>query len=427
MPWKRSAIHLISAAIQVAIVLNCLGCSQSRNPVQLDRMSEAKFTALPGVRAWGGAVDPDFQKDLVESMHQQPEPGPPVRPDGSRGYSALALSGGGANGAFGAGFLCGWSDAGTRPQFKIVTGISTGALIAPAAFLGSDYDNQLREVYTQTSSKQIYKPRNPVSLLWSESFTDSAPLYELIERHVDRRILDGVAAEYRKGRRLYIGTTHLDAGRFVIWNMGKIADSGHPDSLEIFRKVMLASASIPAVFPPVYFNVEVGGNEFDEMHVDGGTITQVFFYGFTLDLAAARRQTQRAYDPNTPARLYIIRNSKLAPTPEQVQRKLPSIIKRSLNTLTRMNSYGDLYRIYLVTQRDNIGFYYADIPADYISRATEAFDIVEMNRLFRFGYETGRSDYDWHRMPPGFDPQTAEMIVRPGQTDLSHEAEEPIQ
>lgn len=410
MTTKKTTIRIILTILQITIAVSAIGCALHRNPVPIDRIADAKFSTLPGVRAWGGEVDPDFQKDLVESIAQEPDPGVPVRPDGSRGVSALTLSGGGANGAFGAGFLCAWSDAKTRPQFKLVTGISTGALIAPAAFLGADYDDTLREVYTQTSSEQIFIRRNMLSLLWTESFVETTPLLHLIEKHVDRRTFDAVAAEHRKGRRLYIGTTHLDAGRLVIWNMGKIANSGHPRALELFHKVMLASASIPGAFPPVYFDVEIDGREYDEMHVDGGTITQVFFYGFTLDLEAARRESGKPYDPNAQGRLYIIRNGKLAPTPEQIKRKLPSIIKRAIGTLTRLNSFGDLYRIYLVTKRDNIGFYYADIPPDYISQAEHAFDQKEMIRLFKIGYDAARAGYTWHRMPPGLDPDTATMF-----------------
>ena len=169
----------------------------------------------------------------------------------------LALSGGGQDGAFGAGILCGWTEAGTRPQFKLVTGISTGALMAPFAFLGPAYDHVLKEAYTTISDKDVYKAHKPLAILLSlvnikplPALTENKPMEELVARLVDDKVLAEVAREHRKGRRLLIGTTQMDAQRLVIWNMGAIANSGNPQALALFRKIMVASASIPAFFPP---------------------------------------------------------------------------------------------------------------------------------------------------------------------------------
>ncbi len=280
---------LWSVALTASILLIVTGCSGlSRNPVPIDKMDEAVVAGMPRVRGyWDDTViNPLFQQDAIQSVRDEPEDLFPRRADGFKDYSALAVSGGGDDGAFGAGILVGWSKSITRPKFKLVTGISTGALIAPYAFLGAAYDAKLKAAYTTISTKDIVKiPGLPT--LGSEALTDSSPLALRIAKDVNEEMLADVAAAHRRGRRLYIGTTDMDAQRFVVWNMGAIAASGHQGALDLFRKVMLASASIPGVFPPVYIEVEVDGQIYDEMHVDGGVITQVFFYESMLDIKKA--------------------------------------------------------------------------------------------------------------------------------------------
>jgi predicted acylesterase/phospholipase RssA len=260
--------------------------------------------------------------------------------------NVLALSGGGAEGAFGAGILCGWTRAGARPQFKLVTGISTGALMAPFAFLGSDYDKQLEEVYTTTSSHDIYQPYGPVAILLSlanlkalPSMADSRPLTRLVDRMIDADVLQKVAREHSKGRRLLIGTTQLDAQRLVIWNMGAIAVSGHPQALELFRKIMVASASIPAVFPPQHFEVEAAGSHFQEMHVDGGTRAQVMLYESSIRFLTLPSRR--------PRKLFIIRNEQVHPEWQEVKPQLKHIAIRTIDTLLKSQGVGDLFRLYV--------------------------------------------------------------------------------
>ena len=190
----------------------------------------------------------------------------------------LALSGGSDDGAFGAGLLIGWTAAGTRPEFKLVTGVSTGALIAPFAFLGPSRDAQLREVYTAIGPKDVFSRRDLASLPWDDALSDTRPLYKLISRYADEGMMADIAREYRRGRLLLIGTTNLDVMRPVIWNIGAIAASGKPGALELIRHILLASASVPALFPPVLIEVEQGGPRFQEMHVDGGAVAQLFLY-----------------------------------------------------------------------------------------------------------------------------------------------------
>jgi Patatin-like phospholipase len=282
----------------------------------------------------------------------------------------------------------------------LVTGISTGALIAPFAFLGSGYDAILREFYTTVSTKDIYTERSYFAILFDpSSMVDTTPLRTILAKQVTGQVLAAVALAHRRGRRLFIGTTNMEAGKLVIWDMGAIATSGRPGALELFRQVMLASASIPVAFPPVYFSVVADGKRYEEMHVDGGTAAQVFFDGFTLDLHAAMREAGvRGW---TPARLYVIRNGKLTvPWQLMLPRILP-IAERSLHGLLGAQVVGDLYRIYTITQREGIEFNLAHVPEDYDIEAKESFDREAMNRLYQLGYAWARGGYPWQHLPPG--------------------------
>ncbi len=191
----------------------------------------------------------------------------------------LAISGGGANGAYGAGLLTGWTALGTRPEFKGVTGVSTGALMAPFAFLGPARDPELERFYTTIGKKDVMRSRGLVSAMLGESFYDSTPLLRLIRGVLTPEMVAAIAREHsEKGRLLCVATTNLDVPVGVLWNVGAIAASGYKDAPELIAKILLASASIPGAFPPVMIDVEAGGEHFQEMHVDGGTVAQVVFY-----------------------------------------------------------------------------------------------------------------------------------------------------
>jgi len=378
-----------------------VGCATvSHNSVPKALVSQASLVDMSNVRAWGDTFSPVLQRSLVESIHQARAIDPRGVVDATGYINVLALSGGGANGAFGAGLLNGWTAAGTRPVFKLVTGISTGALIAPFAFLGSDYDATLREFYTTISTKDIYRERSYFAILFDpSSIVDTTPLQTILAKQVNERVLAEVAQAHRQGRRLFVGTTNMEAGKLVIWDMGAIATSGKPGALELFRNVMLASTSIPVAFPAVYIPVMADGKRYEEMHVDGGTATQVFFYGFTLDLHAVHQEA--GIQGRLPIRLYVIRNGKLTvPWQLMLPRILP-IAERSLHDLLGAQVVGDLYRIYTIAQRDGIEFNLAHIPEDYEIDAKESFDREAMNRLYQLGYEWARAGYPWQHLPPG--------------------------
>jgi hypothetical protein len=277
--------------------------------------------------------------------------------------SYLAISGGGDNGAFTAGFLNGWTKAGTRPQFKLVTGVSTGALIAPFAFLGPAYDGALQSLYVNISPKDIVTERGYYSVLLGDAMNDSRPLWQLLQMHVTQNMVDDIAAEYAKGRLLFLATTNLDARRPVIWNVTKIAASRQPGALDLIRKIMLASASIPGAFPPVMFDVQANGKAFEEMHVDGSTTAQVFVYwtGVELKKMAEEHRAQRE------RRVYILCNARLDPDWGEVERRTLPITLQAINTLLEYHVIGDLYRIYDVTKRDGTDFNLAISPRLSIS------------------------------------------------------------
>lgn len=310
----------------------------------------------------------------------------------------LALSGGGDHGAFGAGILNGWTVAGDRPQFKLVTGISTGALIAPFAFMGPAYDAKLKALYTNISSKDVLKLRNYLAGLTSDAMADTRPLRGMLRKHVDRAFLDAIAAEYTKGRELWIATTNLDTRVRYIWNMTRIAASRDPEAMELFHSLMIASAAIPGAFPPVMIDVEARGRRYQEMHVDGGAMAQVFVYPVGLDfeaLAAAHHADRRRT-------LYVIRNSRLDPDWAQVERRTLTIAGRAIASLIQTQGIGDLYRIYLTAQRDGLDFNLAYIPASFTLPHKKDFETEYMRALFQVGYDMAAHGYPWEKTPPDY-------------------------
>ena len=318
--------------------------------------------------------------------------------------SFLAVSGGGDNGAFGAGLMNGWTEAGTRPDFKMVTGISTGALTAPFAFLGPDYDAVLREVYTSMTPEKVYRPRRLLAALFDDAMADTSPLAEVIVRYADQKMFDAIAREYQKGRLLMIGTTDLDAQRPVIWNIGAIAASGHPDGLALFRKILRASAAIPGAFPPVLVDVEIDGKKYQEMHVDGGTMAQLFLYPASVDLSRSGvRRVRHAY---------IIRNARLDPDYSANERRTISIAGRAINTMLASSGKNDVLRTYFVSQRDGVDYNLAYIGSDFKAPKTGEFDQAYMNALYQYGYQQAKGGQAWHKTPPSL--ETPAMVpVKP--------------
>jgi len=379
------------------------GCAtvRSRPPVPASLEGEVQVPGFPGVRGWGDALSQSLHESVAEALRQElaAQPGKPAGELALKSEDVLVLSGGGDNGAFGAGLLCGWTEHGDRPAFKLVSGTSTGALTGLFAFLGPTYDQQLKEAYTTISAKNIFKVKNIFSILTSESLADNQPLAELIARFVNEKMLEDIAAGHRKGRRLFAGTTQLDSQRLVIWDQGAIAASGHPQALALFRKILLASSALPGIFPPVYFEVQVGGQTYEEMHVDGATGGEAITYEHAVQPLTATQKIEVGA-AQRPRRLFIIRNGRLRPEWQEVKPHPLAIMPRGLATLIKNQSVGDLYRLYYESQRDGFDYHLAVIPADFQVTRREDFDTAYMNQLFNLGYERARQGYPWAKKPP---------------------------
>ncbi|WP_244421001.1 patatin-like phospholipase family protein [Hyphomicrobium sp. MC1] len=311
-----------------------------------------------------------------------------------------AISGGADDGAFGAGLLVGWSDAGTRPDFDLVTGVSAGALIAPFVFLGRRKDAELQDIFTKYTQQDIFTKNVISGLVGGPALADSSPLARLIARYVDKEFLREVARERAKGRILLVGTTNLDAQRPVLWDMGRIAMSDSPEALGLFRNVLLASASIPGVFPPVHIQVRADGRTYDEMHVDGGVTQQVFVVPPSLSLRSAGQGSKPLA-----RRVFIIRNGKISPEWQPVEANTLSITGRSISTLIKNEGLGDLYRIYATAKRDHMDFNLAAIPANFEMKSPAPFDQKYMRALYDVGYRAGRLGFKWMKAPPGLEEQ----------------------
>lgn len=377
------------------------GCAAlPREPaVPPDDEAEVTVLGLKDIRYWGDEDSPQiitegkdaYDRELA-AWRRAGNDGPPP----SANY--LAVSGGGEDGAFGAGLLTGWSETGQRPQFKLVTGISTGALTAPFAFLGPQYDPQLREVYTGISPSDVLEQRSVLALLTGDALASNTPLRRTIQRFLTPAMLNDVATAYQQGRLLLIGTTNLDEGRPVIWNVTKIAASGHPKAPTLIEQILIASAAIPGAFPPEMIDVEAGDRSYQEMHVDGGASAQVFVYPPSLQVNAVAK----GHGISRERHLYVIRNARLDPRWEEIKRRTLTILGRAISSLIQTQGVGDLYRIYIAAVRDEIDFNLASIPETFKVKLEEPFDPHYMRALFEVGYQLGRNGYPWAKVPPGY-------------------------
>ena len=392
------SLKILSRWATVSLLLTLAACASTpeRQPLPREYTTKAGIPGVPEARFWGDEwptfsterfatfTETDFRREFPSSYDQP--------------HNYLAISGGGANGAFGAGLLVGWTATGKRPEFNMVTGVSTGALTAPFAFLGADYDEVMKTVYTTITTKDIATKRNFIAAAFSDSMTDTTPLRGLIAKYIDADIIAAIAREHKKGRRLYIGTVNLDAGRSVIWNIGAIAASDYPGKVELIHELLRASSAIPVAFPPVMIPVEAEGKQYDELHVDGGTGSQVFVYPAAADWKMITQKLKAHGKPQ----VYVIRNSFLDPDYQGINRNVLPIASRTIDSLIRTQGIGDLYQIYVLCKRDGNDFNLAYIPSDFTEESGEGFDPVYMKKLFERGYQMALDGYPWEKGPPGF-------------------------
>ena len=389
---RRAAAFVLCAALLTACA------SVERIPYTQQEQELAVIPGIPEARFW--ADDPSLaRRNPLLDLRARDNP------------AILALSGGGADGAFGAGLLNGWTQRGDRPRFTVVTGASAGALIAPFAFLGPQYDSVLADVFSSGAFEGFLQFQG-VRGLFGTSLFEAAPLRRLIAKHVTPEIIDAVAREYRTGRRLFVVTTQLDAQRTAIWDMGAIASSVDPRAPELFRQVIEASASIPGIFSPVLIDVETQGKRFAEMHVDGGITSNVLVVPEAM-LVANRPIVPAGVRP----RIYVILNSKLGPYFDVVPATTVRIALRAFETSVRANTRNTLLASYEFIRRRNWTLTLAAIDDSFPSQASAGFDTAYMKGLFEFGVEQGRTGAAWRRgpgsdaPPPVRTPRTSERVV----------------
>jgi Patatin-like phospholipase len=384
---RRSA-HSFNVAACAFALASC--ATFTRVPYTQQEQAAAVVPGIPDARIWADdpAVSSARRSVVVRVSAKQPV--------------VLALSGGGADGAFGAGLLAGWSARGTRPQFTIVTGASAGALIAPFAFLGPAYDETLKSVFATGEMANLLQSEGLAGLFGTGLFK-TEPLRDLVARHVDAPMLEAIAREYRAGRRLYVVTTNLDAQRTAIWDMGKIAASEGPGALDLFRNVLTASASIPGVFSPMLIDVDVDGRHSAEMHVDGGVTTNVLILPEAVLVSGTP-----VFPPDARPKVYVIMNGKLAPDFEVVKASTLHIVRRSFETSVRANTRSTLIAFYQFAKSRNWDFNLASIEADYPKSDSIGFDPAYMQQLFDYGYQRGRAGIYWQSTPAAPPP------LRPG-------------
>ena len=362
-----------------------------RTPITPEVAANAEIPAMPSVRIWADRPDA-----FLTLLREAPRPAD---------ASWLALSGGGQDGAYGSGVLAGWTASGARPDFAVVTGVSTGALIAPYAFLGPRYDETLKRAYTSIHAADVFEIAGTDTSLFS-----SWPLRDMIAREVTPELLLSVAAEHRRGRRLFVLTTNIDAGRPVLWNMGAIAAHGGPEARALFQKVLLASASIPGLFPPVMISALGQGRRFEEMHADGCASAYVFVTPQPMLL-------NERFDERLPAeRLYVIINNTLRSDFALTERATSAVLGRAMSVGTRALRSLEIAALARLCRRQDIDFKLTFVDEGFATSSSGAIDPAYMTALFDYGYEQAASGAAFAKAPPSVLSGTGRSF---GGTNLS--------
>jgi hypothetical protein len=371
------------------------GCAQvPRLPIPPE-IGRARLIDPDAPPAQGTPSDPRAiprLEEVIQASFRDDAKGPPL--------NMLALSGGGMYGAFDVGVLYGWTASGTRPTFDVVTGISTGALISTFAFLGPQYDDFLRDAYVHLSSADIFQKKFlPTAALFSDSLASSEPLQRKIDAAITPAVLREVAKAHAAGRRLYVGTTNLDTRRLVVWDMGAIASRDTPEALALYRRVILASASVPGFFPPVTIDVEIDGKTYHELHVDGGASASVFLGAFMLKTDPHNLRSRAG------SNLYVITSGKLYADADVVQPSLTGVSAAAISSMLYAASRSDLYRLFCLSLVTGVHFRLLAVPQDFpLNPNGLSFEPQEMARLFEEGRRLGGNADAWRRTPPGVEP-----------------------
>lgn len=370
-----------SALVGLVMALAMAGCGTLDRPTGPLRIADGTLIK---------AEDPRIRSNDSARLEQfTQEIGGRLRAD--HPTSILALSGGGANGAYGAGLLVGWSEHGDRPAFDVVTGVSTGALAAPFAFLGSDWDDELQHAYTNGGASNLLSWRSFAAFLNPSLFSSQA-LRKLVDDNVTPELMQAVAREHAKGRRLLVATTDLDSEETVIWDMGLLATQGDENARELFKEVLVASASIPGVFPPVLI---AGLQDHDkvvlEMHVDGGVNTP--FLAIPEDLMLWTRPR----DEGRVGALYVIVNGQTGRNDGVTPGRLSGILSRTYDSMSKASLRTHLAITTAFAQRNGLDMSLSAIP-DNVQASSLKFDQETMTAMFELGRQRGRGPDAWTRL-----------------------------
>jgi predicted acylesterase/phospholipase RssA len=357
----------------------------------------AHISGYSEIRFWGDEVTPTIEAVIRRQYCQVRQAALAGNPGASiRKADFLAISGGGGDGAYVAGFLTGWARSGQRPHFEVVTGVSTGALAAPFVFLGPRYDGVLRDIYTRYGDSDLIIDRGFLGFLGSSRY-DAAPLRRLIEQYMTNDLLEAIAQEYSKRRRLLVQATNIDAQRPVIWDLSAIAASQQSDRRDPIVQVLLASSAIPGIFPPIRIRVNADGRSYDELHVDGGVTAQLFFAPPRTRFA---RFEKMAFGSARERTLFVIRNGRLTPDYKPTEERAFPLAVRSIATLTKYQGLSDLRRLDRIASETNARVLFTSIPPTFSQTARSEFDRAYMGELFLVGKQMGQSGQAWHSNPP---------------------------
>jgi predicted acylesterase/phospholipase RssA len=386
--------------LSLVCLISLAGCvTQSRKPPPPTRISnavpigfDASIRIVTTDRYRFSAISPPLINELRQAAHGGP-------------INILALSGGGSGGAFGAGALAGMTRGHTRPNFQLVTGVSAGALIAPFAFLGSSWDPALRDAFGGEHGYLIHSPKSSflARLLFPSGIKNHGRLYELVDHFVTPQMVTAVAAETSKGRRLIIATTDLDKQETVQWDMGVIAAHGGAAARQLFRDVLIASASVPGMFPPVIIHVNDGAHAYDELHVDGSVTTPFFITPLVADIVST------TLDQLNGSNVYVIVNSQLASPPHESSLETPELLGRSFAAQLMYKTKETIALVDSVTREHHMQLRIAMVPANYPDYSFADFRPKSLQGLFDYGADCAIRGLLW---------VTPEQGIRRDQVDV---------
>jgi hypothetical protein len=425
---QRLASVLILAGLILPITIGCQASRQAKRECptpsdlgmhsrdMVDKTQQDEYDALINIKDFVPVADQMRKVAFEKGMSERNPNAPPYRQK-----NILSLSGGGSFGAFSAGVVCGWTAKGDRPNFDVVTGISTGALVAPFAFLGPAYDEQLKTFYTTLEDKDLYKMR-PIRGLFRESLADNSPLAEKVDQVLSQQVICELAQEHQKGRRLYIGTTAAESKQFVVWDIGAIACRGRPDDKQLIKQILLGSSAIPGVFPPQHITVDVDGMCVTERHSDGG-ISQALFIHPPYVPPEHRSKNQNSDLAGT--NIYLVVAGKLYADLEVIKPMALNLVGKEISAMIYAQTRGDLQRMFTTSMLTGMNYYLTSIPMEYPAPTSGmAFKIPALTGMFNEGYRIVTEGVAWRRTPPGVGPGENNN-VRAG-TCLTYQVRGPI-